>query len=116
MEAPVSSPLVGKAGFTNTRVQLEQKHFPQGVTPDLIQLLDDVEELLVKAYQVGCQTAEKLVPQAWSNQSAFGYAILAAERVCFPTEQINRLVRSMHNRFDMITLEEAAEAYRKSSY
>lgn len=116
MESNGTSPQVGKTAFTNTRVQLEQKHFSQGVTPDTIRLLDDVEELLVKAYQVGCQTAERLLPQAWSNQSAFGYAILSAERAGLPTEQINSLVRSMHNRFDRITLEEAAEAYRKSSY
>ncbi|OME02658.1 hypothetical protein BSK54_10395 [Paenibacillus odorifer] len=111
-----TSPQVGMTSFTNTRVQLEQKHFPQGVTSEEIRLLDDVEELLVKAYQVGCQTAQRMALQTWSNQSAFGYAILAAERAGFDTGNINRLVRSMHNRFNMITLDEAAEAYRKSSY
>ncbi|ULO05166.1 hypothetical protein H1230_18835 [Paenibacillus sp. 19GGS1-52] len=116
MESSGTSPQVGKTAFTKTRVQLEQKHFPQGVTPDMIWLLDDIEELLVKAHQVGCQTAERLVPQAWSNQSAFGYAILSAERAGLDAGNINRLVRSMHNRLDMITLDEAAEAYRKSSY
>jgi hypothetical protein len=116
MELPLTSPCMGTAVFTKARHHMEQRHFPQGVTPDMIKLLDQVEELLAKAYQSGYQTAEKLAPQAWSNQSAFGYAILAAERAGIPSDQINRLVRSMHNRFDMITLEEAAEAYRNSTY
>lgn len=54
--------------------------------------------------------------QQWSNQSALGYAIMAAERLGWSEEQIQQLVRSMQNRFDFKTLEEAAEHYRRSPY
>lgn len=54
--------------------------------------------------------------QEWSNQSALGYVIMAAERIGISEADIQRLVSSMHNRFDMKTLEAAAEYYRKSHY
>ena len=54
--------------------------------------------------------------QQWSNQSALGYAIMAAERLGWSEERIQQLVRSLHNRFDFKTLEEAAEYYRQSAY
>jgi Arc/MetJ-type ribon-helix-helix transcriptional regulator len=52
----------------------------------------------------------------WSNQSAFGYAILAAQKKGFTDEQIKDLVRSLHRVFDTVSLEEAAEFYRNSDY
>jgi len=56
------------------------------------------------------------VMQEWSNQSVLGYVIMAAERIGMSEADIQRLVSSTHNRFDMKTLEEAAEHYRKSPY
>lgn len=96
------------------RIALEKKYFPNGATTEDIKLLDDVEQLLQRAYQAGAQSSNDV--QAWSNQSAFGYAIAASERTGFSDNDIQRLVRALHNRFDMISLEEAAEHYRKSSY
>lgn len=96
------------------RVALEQKHFPDGVTPQEIKLLDDVEQLLKRAYTAGAESAGN--SQAWSNQAAFGYAIAAGERAGFSESDIQRLVRAMHNQFDMKTLEEAAAYYRRSPY
>ncbi|MED4602553.1 hypothetical protein P9314_17955 [Paenibacillus validus] len=107
---------MNNVSFVKTRIDLERKHFPQGVAPDAIRLLDDVEQLLSKAYQAGLKAAEQSAPQPWSNQSCFGYAIMAAERIGMGEKEIQRLVRAMHNRFDMITLAEAAEHYRKSPY
>lgn len=52
----------------------------------------------------------------WSNQTCLGYAIMAAEQMGMKEEDIQILVRNMHNRFDFKTLEEAAEHYRKSPY
>ncbi|MUG43448.1 hypothetical protein [Paenibacillus woosongensis] len=96
------------------RIALEKKHFPNGVTPREINLLDDVEQLLQRAYQAGAQSSNDV--QAWSNQSAFGYAIMAAERVGFSESDTQRLIRALHNRFDVVSLEKAAEHYRRSSY
>lgn len=96
------------------RIALEQKHFPNGVTPQDIKLLDDIEQLLKRAYMAGAESAG--ITQPWSNQSAFGYAILAGECAGLSENDIQRLVRAMHNRFDMVSLEEAAEHYRKSAY
>lgn len=96
------------------RIQLENKHFPDGMYPKDIKLMDDVQDLLQQAYQVGAGSPED--SQSWSNQAVLGYAIMAAERAGFSEDDIQRLVRVMHNRFDMKTLEEAAECYRRSSY
>ncbi|KHL95406.1 hypothetical protein QW71_12920 [Paenibacillus sp. IHB B 3415] len=62
------------------------------------------------------QESEKLSVQGWSNQSAAGYTIIAAEGEGFTEGQIQALVNRLHNRFDMVTLEEAAAHYRKSPY
>ncbi|WP_339820497.1 hypothetical protein MKZ15_05635 [Paenibacillus sp. FSL R7-0216] len=99
---------------TKHRIELEKKHFPNGVTPQEIKLLDDVEQLLNRAYSVGTESTGNF--QAWSNQSALGYVIAAAERAGFSENDIQRLVRAIHNRFDMVSLEEAPEYYRKSPY
>ncbi|KUP23126.1 hypothetical protein [Paenibacillus sp. DMB5] len=98
------------------RRELEQKHFPQGMKPGMIALLDEVEQLLIKAYHAGQQESEQLSVQGWSNQSAAGYAIMAAEGAGFTERQIQALVNRLHNRFDMITLEKAADHYCRSAY
>jgi len=89
------------------RVQLQRDFFPHGVTPNVIKLLDRVQQLLEQSGEPS---------QRWSNQTAFGYAILASERIGMPEDEIQRLVRGMHTAFDRYTLEEAAEHYRKSPY
>lgn len=96
------------------RVELMKKHFPEGVTTDGIKLLDDIEQLLKRSYHAGADSS--ISSPTWSNQSAFGYAIMAAEPAGFTEDDIQRLVRALHNRFDMVSVEEAAEYYRKSSY
>lgn len=52
----------------------------------------------------------------WSNQAAFGYAIAAAEQNGMSIEDIQKLVNSMRLEMDNVTLEEAADIYRKSDY
>ncbi|MEK3875164.1 hypothetical protein [Paenibacillus sp. FSL M7-0420] len=98
------------------RRELEQKHFPQGMEPGMIALLDEVEQLLIKTYHAGQQESDQLSVQGWSNQSAAGYTIMAAESVGFTEGQIQALVNRLHNRFDMVTLEEAAALYCNSPY
>ncbi|WP_036654704.1 hypothetical protein [Paenibacillus wynnii] len=98
------------------RRELALKYFPQGMEYGMIALLDEVEQFLIKAYHAGQQAADKLSPQAWSNQTAAGYTIMAAEGAGFTEGQIQALVNRLHNRFDMVTQEEAAAHYRKSPY
>lgn len=52
----------------------------------------------------------------WSNQSAYGYAIAAAEQSGMSVEDIRKLVNAMRLELDNVTLEEAADVYRKSNY
>lgn len=96
------------------RIKLENKHFPDGMYPKDIKLMDDIQDLLQQAYQVGAGSPED--SQSWSNQAALGYVIMSGERAGFSEDDIQRLVRAMHNRLDMKTLEEAADIYRRSSY
>ncbi|MHA0855891.1 hypothetical protein [Paenibacillus sp. CMAA1364] len=98
------------------RIELEQKHFPQGTPADAIKLLDDVQELLSRAYQAGYQAAERTVPLEWSNNACLGYALLAAEMMGLDETHRRKLAHSMNNRFDFKTLEEAKEAYCNSDY
>ncbi|WP_108722220.1 hypothetical protein [Gorillibacterium timonense] len=96
------------------RHELAVKFFPAGLMPDQIKLLDEVEQLLIRAYQAGESQAVEV--QTWSNQSAFGYAILAAERTGQAPAQIQQLVKALHTIFDRVSLEEAAAHYRRSPY
>jgi hypothetical protein len=98
------------------RIELAQKHFPAGLTPEMIRLMDDVQELLSKAYIAGYQAAENTTPEQWSNQAAFGYAIIASKRIGLSENDKQRLVRSLNSTFDEVSLEVAAECYRKSPY
>lgn len=54
--------------------------------------------------------------EEWSNQSAFGYAIAAAESIGMSEKDIKNLVCAMYSEFDERTLDSAAEIYRKSDY
>lgn len=103
----VNSQLVYSAAAK--RRDLEAKHFPEGVTPDMIRLLDDVEGLLVKAY-----AADQ--PEAWSNQACFGYSILAAERAGLTPKKIEPVIKGLHRIFDEVSVDEAAAHYRNSNY
>lgn len=98
------------------RRELEQKYFRQGMKPGMIALLDEVEQLLIKAYHAGQQESEKSSVQGWNNQSSCGYTIMAAVGKGFTESQIQALVNRLHNHFDMVTLEEAAAHYRNSPY
>ncbi|WP_337101987.1 hypothetical protein [Paenibacillus sp. YIM B09110] len=95
------------------RRELEAKYFPQGMEAGEIGLLTEVEQLLIKAYRAG---AEQAHCQSWSNQSALGYVIMAAEQVALPAKLINLIVKTMHCGFDFNTIEEAAAHYRQSDY
>lgn len=105
----------GQLEFTavQRRRELAQKYFPKGMTGMEVQLLADVEQLLLKAYEAG--TAES-GGQAWSNQAVLGYTIMAAEQIALPASQIRLLVRAMHSRFDFKTTGEAAAHYRQADY
>lgn len=105
-----------EATATKHRMELMQRHFPQGVTPDMLRLLDEVEGLLKKAYIAGKQFADQAALQSWSNQSCFGYMIMAAERIGMDEEDIQRMVHAMHTLHDTISLEEAASRYCNSPY
>lgn len=102
--------------FIKQRIELERTFFPQGMSQNIIQLFDKMGQLQREAYQAGYRAAELYCSQSWSNQSALGYVIMAAERIGISTQEIQRLVRAMDNRFDMKTLVEAAEHYRQSPY
>ncbi|MGG4141839.1 hypothetical protein ABEW34_01815 [Paenibacillus algorifonticola] len=95
---------------------LMQRHFPQGLTPDTVRLMDEVQELLVKAYISGKEAAAQVSPQSWSNQSCFGYTLMAAEKVGLSDHDTGRMVSALHRIFDSSSLEEAAERYIKSPY
>lgn len=95
------------------RRQLARKHLPLSLATANIKLLDELEQHLIQAYEAGISQIEG---QAWSNQSAMGYAIMAADQIGWSDEQIHQLVKALHNRFDAVSLEQAAEHYRKSPY
>lgn len=90
------------------RIMLMGKHFPSGITPPMIALLDDVERLLANA--------EAFQSDAWSNASCQGYIILAAQRTGLSEQQTGKLVKSLHRIFDEVSLVEAAKIYRESGY
>ncbi|WP_246021137.1 hypothetical protein [Paenibacillus lentus] len=96
------------------RIRLEKKHFPDGMTSDMIQLLDTVGTMIKDAYLAGLQEGQ--AEQEWNNQSCLGYAILAAEKMKWDETLTKELVRAMYRSFDFVTLNEAADAYRGSIY
>lgn len=96
------------------RIALVTAHFKNGMIPQEIKLMDDVQDRLQQAYLAGAESADNCL--AWSNETALGYAIGAAERAGFSENDVQRLVRALHNSFDTVSLEEAAEHYRRSSY
>lgn len=99
------------------RLELEQKHFPQGVTTDMVKLLDDVEEALRQAYQAGYKAAESLSGgEEWSNNACLGYAIYGARKLEYTEEQTKKLVRAMYGEFDRKSLQQAKDEYNYSPY
>lgn len=52
----------------------------------------------------------------WSNNACLGYAILAAKQLGYTDDQIQKLVRAIHNQFDWKSVDEAKEIYNKSTY
>lgn len=68
---------------------------------------DDLTKLLSNLFFIGDE---------WSDQSALGYAISAAERIEMSGENIKELVREMYQEFDLQTLDSAASVYRESNY
>ncbi|WP_160168722.1 hypothetical protein [Sporolactobacillus terrae] len=51
--------------------------------------------------------------EKWSNDSCLGYMLLAADRIGYDAEQKRQLLGAMYYEFDLKTVEEAAEFYRK---
>ncbi len=105
-----SQQLKGKPAFVKERVQLEREFFRQGVSQDMIRLLDRVEQLLGQAYEVGYNAAGSN-SEAWSNSSAVGYTILAAKRLGYSDDQATQLARAINRQFDVTTIGEAKRAY-----
>ncbi|WP_171046314.1 hypothetical protein [Lentibacillus cibarius] len=54
--------------------------------------------------------------EVWNNQAALGYTIAAAKKISLTDDAIQDLIKAMHSGFDMKTIEEAIDIYRKSSY
>lgn len=52
----------------------------------------------------------------WSNHACLGYAILGAKKLGYDDEKIQELVRAIYSEFDMKSVPEAEDVYRKSDY
>ena len=52
----------------------------------------------------------------FNNQASFGYLILAAEKAGLNEDEIKKIVKKMHRAHDEVSVEKAAEYYRKSDY
>lgn len=52
----------------------------------------------------------------WSNYACLGYAIAGAKKLGYDDEKIHSLVRAIYGEFDMKSVLEAEEIYRKSDY
>lgn len=52
----------------------------------------------------------------WSNNVSLGYTILGAQKLGYSQEQIEQLVRSIYNEFDITSLDEALVVYEHSPY
>lgn len=96
------------------RIRLEKKYFPNGITLDMIKLLDKVGEMIKAAYLTGLKEGSS--EQEWSNQSCIGYAILATEKLKWNESLTKELVRAMYRNFDFVTPDVAADAYQDSIY
>lgn len=51
--------------------------------------------------------------EMWSNDACLGYMLLAADHLGYDEEQKRKFLGAMYYEFDLKTIEEAAEAYRK---
>lgn len=101
---------------TFMRIELENKLFPQGMTPDQIKMLDQVEEMFSKAFSAGYKAGQMFSNEQWSNNACLGYVILGAERLKYKEEQTQKIVRSIRGQFDFTTVDEAETFYNKSPY
>ena len=54
--------------------------------------------------------------EIWSNDACIGYMIVAAQDASLNQEQIRSLVSEAKGAFDTLSLDEAAERYRHSSF
>lgn len=98
------------------RMQLSQKYFPNGVKPNEIALLDEVERMLGKAFSDGYKMGETFAEEMWSNNACLGYAILGAKQLGYKEAQIRELVLAVYGQFDWHSVEEAKNCYNESPY
>lgn len=98
------------------RMELESKFFPEGMTPEQIQILDHAETLFGKAFKAGYQSGQFFQGEEWSNNACLGYVILGAKSLKFKEEQTRKIVRAVQGHFDFKTIEEARAVYNKSPY
>lgn len=52
----------------------------------------------------------------WNNYACLGYAVTAAEKIGYDAEKISELVRVIYGEFDLKSVPEAEDIYRKSDY
>lgn len=57
-----------------------------------------------------------LLSQPWSEGACRGYVIAAMERCGFKGADIERVMRELHEAFDLLTLEDAQALYERSPY
>lgn len=57
-----------------------------------------------------------LALEIWSNNSALGYTIMAAEATGLKKEQINKLVDAMQAAFDNVSVDQANSYYEHGTY
>ncbi|TKH44202.1 hypothetical protein C1I60_12795 [Paenibacillus terrae] len=98
------------------RMELERKHFPNGVNAAQIAMLNNIEKRLAEAYKAGYEQSSIFGFHEWSNNTAMGYAIMAMERLDFEYVQIKRVIKSMYRVFDGISIEQARQHYNESTF
>lgn len=93
----------------------------QDAVEDLTQQLE-CSAAAVKVLPVKRTSVESIVEYMtfhsfnWGNYSALGHAVLAAEKMGLPEEQIMKLLVEMEKSFYAVSLEEAANHYKHSKY
>ena len=74
--------------------------------------------MTVNDYRNLCQEPESFdflcnVLEIWQNDTCIGYAIEAAQRIGLTQPQIRELVLTLNDRFDVTSIEAAAQIYRE---
>ncbi len=80
--------------------------------------------MTVKQYREKCQARGddkfyefmETALEIWSNDACIGYMIVAAQDAGLNQEQIRSLVSEVKGALDALSLDEAAERYRHSSF